>query len=127
VAGFDFVLELDRGEAHSAAGAPVTRPLVGVGTLGGLRTAIHLTDETTPTRRARPPLNAGAYLWCKLDGDPPRTVTECTFLGTATRARHIVTHPASALNKTVWILAQWVNARGETGPTGNVASASVAA
>jgi len=116
-----------RGRIVGPTPAPATRPNVSVSVLGGLQSGILLSDELAPARRARPPGVRGAYLWGKIDGPAPAGTRECQFLGTASRTRHVITHPPTAIHKTVWIVAQWVNDRGETGPISLPASASVAA
>lgn len=106
---------------------PPTRPLVTVEPLGGMQIGIRMRDEATPDSRAKPVYGSGAYLWAKVGDAAPLSLAECSFLGTATRTKHVVTQPPSALNKTCWIIAQWVNDKGETGPTSVPASVSVAA
>ena len=88
---------------------------------------LRLADETTPTRKAKPPGVFGALIYTKAApaGDPaPVTVDDARFSGVATRAIHMVPLPAG---KTLWVLAEWMNERGSSGPTSVVTSAMIAA
>jgi hypothetical protein len=57
--------------------------VVTVGASQRLRHTICSTDETTPTRRAKPAGVIGAEIWVKVDGPPP---VELEFLAVDTRA-----------------------------------------
>lgn len=106
---------------------PATRPTVRVETLGGLQTGLRLADELSPDRTRKADGTSGALLYAKIDGPAPTSIDECKFVGLTTRARHVLNHPPTAINKTVWIIAQWINDKGEAGPPSIPASASIAA
>lgn len=106
---------------------PPTRPVVQLEAIGGAQVAVRLHDELTPTSRAKPDYGQGAYLWGKIGDTAPASPDDCKFLGTITRTRHVLDRPSADVNKTIWIIAQWVNDKGETGPTSIPASSSIAA
>jgi hypothetical protein len=105
---------------------PVTRPMVTVDVDGTIR----LVDETTPERRGKPVGVNGAVVYTKIVvGDAPGPVTpaDAAFAALATRARVTLPLPAGSKNKTLWVLAQWYNERGELGPISAPASSVIAA
>lgn len=106
---------------------PATRPVITVDTAGHLR----LVDETAPTRRARPAYVMGAFLFMKVAASPteppPSKPSEAEFAGLTTRTNHTLSLPEGSVGKTLHVLAQWVNARGEPGPVSLVASTLIAA
>ena len=106
---------------------PATRPTIHASAIGACRTMIRLADSESTSRAARPRGIIGALIWTRIGDDAPRDPGECTFAGLATRAIHRIEHPAEARNKSVWILAQWVNEKGDAGPVSNAAWASIAA
>jgi hypothetical protein len=108
--------------------APATRPLVTVDVDGTIR----LVDETTPNRRGKPTGVRGAVVYTKIvpaddAGPAPLTPDEAKFAALATRPRVPLTLPAGSKNKTLWVLAQWYNERGELGPVSAPASSVIAA
>lgn len=114
-----------RAPAVGRIAPPATRPLLSLDN-AGRRVRIH--DETSPTRRARPAGVWGAYLFIKLTdpyGPPPESIDDTRFAGLATRPRHRLPLPQNSRGKTIWVMAQWVNARGQTGPVSNAVSATI--
>lgn len=108
------------------APVPSTKPLVTIDPAGRLR----LTDETTPTRRAKPVGVMGALVFMKIaaPADPPPVApnqTEFALLATKTSATLEI--PAGSNGKMLYVLAQWVNDRGESGPVSTIAATSIAA
>jgi hypothetical protein len=106
--------------------APVTRPLLTVEPDGGLR----LVDESMPENRRKPAGVRGALVFAKVAPatDPaPATPDDARFALLATRAKVAVPLPPGSNGKTLWVLAQWYNERGELGPVSAVASTTIAA
>lgn len=100
----------------SAVGPPTTRPVVTVDAAQRLQHTIDFTDESTPTRRARPAGVIGAEIWVKVDGPRPVDPGELTFLAVDTRAPYTRDYPGSDGNKIAHYMLRWINARGEVGP-----------
>jgi len=96
-------------------------------TLGGGVSLLRLADETTPLKKAKPPGVFGALIYTKIDGPAPVVPDDAKFSGVATRTLHTIPLPDGSAGKTLWVLAQWINERGENGPTSVVASAMIAA
>ena len=106
---------------------PVTHPVVSIDKLGSLQSSLRITDEMTPSSRAKPDGVQGAYLYVKIDGTAPATPDDCKFAGTATRNQHVISFPSGSAGKTFYVLAQWVNHKLEAGPVSSVVSSTIAA
>jgi hypothetical protein len=102
---------------------PATKPLLAVDPDGTLR----IVDETMPDRRGKPAGASGAVVYAKIDGPAPLNPDDAKFAALATRTRVAVPLPAGSNGKTLYVLAQWYNERGELGPVSNVASTTIAA
>src|SRR5947207_2572088 len=63
----------------------------------------------------------------KLAGPAPTTPEDARFSALVTRFRGNVPIPGGSNGKTLWVLAQWYNLRGELGPVSAVASTTIAA
>lgn len=119
-----------RDREPTPAPIPATKPQVSAIPLGGRQIGISLADELTPNSGRKPDTVMGAYLWLALSepGAPaPAGTDACKFVGMAKRCNHVITQPATAANKVAWIIAQWVNTRGEAGPESPPVSCSIAA
>jgi hypothetical protein len=106
--------------------APATRPLLAVEPDGTLR----LVDESMPDHRRKPAGVSGALVFTKVapaTDAPPTTPDDARFALLATRARAALPLPAGSNGKTLWVLAQWYNERGELGPVSAAASTTIAA
>lgn len=103
--------------------APSTRPLLVVDPDGVLRAV----DETMPERKGKPAGVSGAIIFTKIDGPAPASPDEAKFAALATRTRCAVPVGTGNKGKTLWVLAQWYNERGELGPVSPVASTTIAA
>jgi len=112
-----------RKAAVTAIAAPSTRPMLMVDHLGRVR----LVDEALPQRRGKPPGVLGAIIFAKLDGPAPVESSDAPFAGLATRPIHQVPLPDHSSGRRLWVMARWVNARGEEGPLSKVVCAMMAA
>ncbi|MBL8880814.1 MAG: hypothetical protein JNG88_17005 [Phycisphaerales bacterium] len=72
----------------SPVGPTTTRPVPTVNASQRLQHTIDFTDETRPTRRAKPAGVIGAETWVNVDGPPPVAPAELTFLAVDTRASY---------------------------------------
>lgn len=106
-------------------GVPTTRPVVLVDSAGFLR----LADETQFERKGKPVGVMGAFVYTKLalPGEPAPDLDGTKFAALATRTNHQLTLPMDAQGKRLYVFAQWVNERGQPGPTSFLASALIAA
>jgi len=109
---------------------PATQPVVSIEGTGGGQCALRLADETAPTRKAKPSGVSAAVVFGKIGPatDPaPTTPDDAKFLAVATRTATRIDLPAGSAGKTLWVLAQWMNERGQLGPVSVVTSAVIAA
>lgn len=109
---------------------PTTRPQAVVNAGQRLTHTLRLTDESTPTRRARPKGVLGAEVWVKLvdAGAPaPTDPAALAFLTMATKPSITAEYRAADGGKTAVYMLRWVNTRGEKGPWSDVTTATVAA
>jgi hypothetical protein len=109
---------------------PTTRPQALVRAGGRLTHTLRLTDESTPTRRARPKGVLGAEVWVKLvePGEPaPTDPAALSFLTMATKPTIRADFRAGDGGKTAVYMVRWVNTQGEKGPWSEVTTATVAA
>ncbi|MFN7021516.1 MAG: hypothetical protein ACK4WH_09345 [Phycisphaerales bacterium] len=116
---------------------PTTRPQAIVQSGQRLTHTLRLTDESTPTRRARPKGVLGAEVWVKLVA-PPHAGTPAptdpigdpatfAFLTMATKPSIRADFNAGEGGKTAVYMARWINTRGEKGPWSEITTATVAA
>lgn len=111
----------------SPVGPPTTRPVVTVDASQRLQHTIDFTDETTPTRRAKPAGVIGAEIWVKVDGPPPVDPGELTFLAVDTRAPYTRDYDGAQGSKPAHYMLRWVNSRGEVGPWSATVTATIGA
>jgi hypothetical protein len=119
-----------RGIGGRPAPAPTTRPLVIVEAASRLTHRIRVSDETTPTRRARPVGVLGAEVWVALvdaDTPPPTDPAALSFLSMTTRPGVVAEFRSGDGGKTAVYMTRWVNTRGEKGPWSEITTATVAA
>ncbi|MGE4198735.1 MAG: hypothetical protein AB7G11_16625 [Phycisphaerales bacterium] len=130
---------------------PTTRPQAVVQAGQRLTHTLRLTDESTPTRRARPRGVLGAEVWVKLvepngqmasgqmaksgqantaSFDAARSLGDpatFAFLTMATKPSVTAEYRAADGGKTAVYMLRWVSTRGEKGPWSDVTTATVAA
>ncbi len=119
-----------RGGTALPSRVPTTRPRADVHAGQRLTHTLRLTDEATPTRRARPRGVLGAEVWVKLidAGLPaPTDPAALAFLTMATRPSITAEYRAADGGKTAVYMLRWVSTRGEKGPWSEVTTATVAA
>jgi hypothetical protein len=109
---------------------PTTRPVLSVANISSRTLSIRLADETTPTRRAKPPGVDGAevYSFAAAAGTPPPAdLTAWQYKGLAKRADFNVPFDAGDVGKIGCVRAQWVSTRGANGPVSDEITGSIAA
>lgn len=106
--------------------APVSRPLLVVDPFGNLI----VRDETAAERRSRPTGTIGAIIYSAIQTDAapaPLTPDQTRFAGLATRDKFAVGLPEGSTGKTLYVMAQWINGKGELGPVSAVVKTLIAA
>jgi hypothetical protein len=112
------------------AAPPTTRPSVSIAIPARLTHTLRLSDESSPTRRAKPPGIAGAEVWLALAdaGEPvPTDPAVLRYLTRTSRPTLRTAYPAADGGKTAVYMLRWVNTRGEKGPWSEAATATIAA
>jgi len=113
---------------HAAGTGQATRPVGVVDTSQRLRHEIRFTDETTPTRRAKPKGVMGCEIWVKVVpvGEPaPTDATGMQFLALDTASPYIAEFDGSQAGKTAHYMLRWVGTQGEKGPWSETVSATI--
>ncbi len=108
---------------------PGTRATLKVVKVAGSNIVVLVTDELTPTRRARPAGYAGYELfsWVVSGTEmPPADLEKWRYEGQSTRAEATIGYNAEDVGKTVIIVARWFNRKGQVGPVSDPVIAVVA-
>jgi hypothetical protein len=101
-----------------------------------LQHTIDFTDDSTPTRKAKPAGVTGAEtiraaaVWERVpqsDGPPPVDPGELEFLAVDTRAPYTRDYAGAQGGKPAYYMRRWVNSRGETGPWSATVTATIGA
>lgn len=119
-----------RGEPPPSPPVPTTRPLVRVDAGGRLSHTVRFSDESTPSRTAKPHGVLGAEVWLALtppSGAAPPLGAAYRFLSLSSRGSARRAFQAAEAGKTAHYALRWVSTRGEKGPWSEIASATVAA
>ena len=77
---------------------------------------IEFSDESTPTRKAKPAGVLGAEIWVKIGPTPPVDPGELTFLAVDTRTPYMTEFDGAEGGKTAQYMLRWINSKAETGP-----------
>jgi len=107
-----------------------TRPIGAVDTSQRLRHEIRFSDESTPTRRAKPAGVMGCEIWVKVAaaGDPPPTGgDDLSFVAMDTASPYIVEYDGADGGKMAHYMLRWINSGGEKGPWSETISATITA
>jgi hypothetical protein len=107
-----------------------TRPIGAVDTSQRLRHEIRFTDESTPTRRAKPKGVMGCEIWVKV-ADPgapaPTSADELSFVTLDTATPYTAEYDGRDGGKTAHYMLRWVKSNGEKGPWSETVSATITA
>ena len=109
---------------------PTTKPVLALSAIESRGLRIRLTDELTPTRRAKPSGVAGAevYTFAAAAGvTPPGDMTAWSYQGLARKADYQVSFDIADVGKTAYVRAVWTNTRSEDGPVSEPITATIAA
>lgn len=99
---------------------PGTKPMLNILSVRGSSFLILLKDSGDPERRARPVgvAEAEVFSWVPpaANATPPSDLEMWRYEGQAKRNEFLVDFNSSDIGKQAYIVARWVNARGEPGP-----------
>lgn len=104
---------------------PTSRPAGDADTSQRLKIGLKWTDEATPTSKAKPFGVVGCNIFMKLGGPPPTDLSQCEFIGFATRTPFTEEFDGTQANQTAHFILQWVGTRGGVGPISETISATV--
>lgn len=106
--------------------APTTAPVLNIVTSERLR---HVVEASKTALEGgglgRPPGVRGVQLWRKIGDPAPADESDLEFVNEFTRSRMTLDYQMSQGGLTVYYQARWVSTRGETGPWGELVSATV--
>lgn len=105
---------------------PQTYPLVNILSTAAHGVIVALNDQNTPNARRRPDGVIGAQVFVSFGATPPTGVDQMTVLGIQTRYPQNWDVGVGNVGKTAWIIARWMNRKGQTGPISTAASTIVA-
>lgn len=111
----------------TAPAAPTTRPVAQVDTRQRLRHALMVTDEMTPTSRAKPKGVSHYEVWVKVGDAAPVDASQLRFLDTSTTSSFVVDYEGADGGKTAHYMLRWVNSRKQKGPWSQTVSATITA
>jgi hypothetical protein len=96
---------------------PVFRPTVDLVSVVGRLVKVHIHDSESPSKRGKPALVLGAYVYSYVGATYPTDPSQWQFEGSSTKNTFDVLFPDSvAVGAQVWICATWINRKTETGP-----------
>lgn len=110
--------------------APATRPVVLISGFERFTHTLHLVDEATPTRKARP---AGAeraevyVAFTPVDATPPQDPAAYRYIGSVSDGSTVLSFDPQHGGQQAHYIAKWMTRRSESGPWSDTASATVAA
>ena len=110
---------------RTPATTPATKPLGRAEPEGHFMVALHVADELTPKRAARPRGTDGYQVWMHVGDPQPADPTGYVFVKRVTRTPYVDVHPASDAGKTVYYLLRWENSKGDPGPWSDVVVAKI--
>ena len=108
-------------------GPPTTAPLCAISCGARLQHTLSFVDETTPTRRAKPPGVSGVEIWNHVGIAPPTGEADLRFVAVDTNAPYVLNYKSADGNKTAYYWLRWVSPTGERGPWGEQSQATIAA
>ncbi len=106
--------------------APTTAPVLNIVTAERLRHMVE-ASKTAPEGGGlgKPAGVRGVQLWRKIGDPPPGGESDFEFVSEFTRTRMTLDYQMSQGGQTIYYQARWVSTRGETGPWGELVSATV--
>lgn len=119
-----------RDEVRTSVHPPATCPLLNVVQPARFTHELRLCDSETPLQRGKPSNAIGAEVWWAVVAPGEHVPTDpqrFRYHSMATRASMNTSFKKADVGKTAAYMSRWVNAKGETGPWSEIATATVAA
>jgi len=104
---------------------PTTSPLADIDFSVRKQHTINYYDQTAVRSKAKPAGVHGCEIYMKVDGEPPKDISELTYVGTCTATPYTINFDGAKAGKMVYYWLRWVNTRGECGPWSTTVSALV--
>jgi hypothetical protein len=117
------------GLPSSSSPAPqlATQPQGVVDTSERLRHTIQFFDSAGNGNKRRPRGTMGCEIWVKVDGAPPGSEKDCTFLAIDSSTPYIAEYDAANGGKMAHYMLRWRMRDGTLGPWGETVSATITA
>jgi len=112
---------------NSSAPPNATVPVGEVETNERMRHTIRFYDKNGDGNRRRPRGAVGCEIWVKVDGPPPTSEKDCTFLSLDTKSPYVSDYEATEANKTAHYMLRWQLRDGSKGTFGETVSATITA
>jgi hypothetical protein len=112
-------------QTRTPIGAPATHPLGRLEPKGHTTLALHVADESTPLRAAKPKGVHGCEIWRHVGDPQPPDVNGYVYAGTTTRTPFTDVFTAADAGKTAYYLLRWTSTKGQAGPWSDVVAAKI--
>ncbi|MDD4991979.1 MAG: hypothetical protein PHR83_07090 [Paludibacter sp.] len=110
---------------HTPVAKPTTIPVASIDFSVRKQHTINFHDETSSRSKAKPEGVHGCEIYTKVDGDPPKDVSEMNYVGICTATPYTILFDGAKVGKIVYYWLRWINTRGECGPWSTPVSAIV--
>jgi hypothetical protein len=111
--------------AESGAPSAATVPIATVDTSKRLQHRIDFLDAAAGGNKRRPKGVVGAEIWKKIDGPPPGSDKDCTFVTLDANTPHVVEYDAEHAGKMVHYMLRWQFRDGSKSAWGETVSATI--
>lgn len=101
---------------------PNTYPLISFLGSASHMVTVALADQNTPNARRRPKSAIGAEMFLQIGGTPPTGIAGMNYAGLQTRYPQQWDMGLSATGQRAYMIARWINRKGEPGPISAVGS-----
>ena len=119
--------ELGIPSSSIAAPPTATQPAAQVDTSERMRHTISWSDAAANGNKKRPRGAMGAEIWVKVDGPPPGSEKDCTFLTLDSATPYLAEYDAADAGKTAHYMIRWRMRDGSLGSWGETVSATITA
>jgi hypothetical protein len=119
----------DLGLPSGGGSAPptATTPVADVDTRERMRHTINFMDMADPSNKRKPRGTVGCEIWVKIDGPPPGSEKDCTFLALDTQSPYVAEYAPTDANKTAHYMLRWQLRDGTKLGWGDTVSATITA
>lgn len=115
-----------RDTGRTPTAPPNTFPLLNVlGTMSHMVT-LAISDQNTPNARRRPANVIGAEVYAQIGGTSPTGLSGMQYMGLQTRFPQQWDAGLTAIGARMYMIARWINRKGEAGPISAVTSTVIA-